>query len=68
MAMLEFIPSQRSTIARMAVMLDPDKENYYYAYSAWFTLEGYLHLGKFPLLPDNVVIIGKKNKKHKLND
>jgi hypothetical protein len=45
-------------IVRCSVLLDPNDDNYYHATNIWFSVHGYVTLGKFPIMPDNVYIIG----------
>lgn len=56
---MDFYPSSGSIIARISVLLDPNADNYYHATNLWFSRNGYITLGKFPLMPDNVYVIGK---------
>jgi hypothetical protein len=39
--------------------LYPSDDNYYFAHRTWFDLKGYVMLGKYPILPDNVYLSGK---------
>ncbi|TRY68729.1 hypothetical protein TCAL_10746, partial [Tigriopus californicus] len=56
MTIVGFYPSLQSTVIRAYVLLDPDPENIYYASIAWYDIKGYVYLGKFPLLPQNIKI------------
>ena len=64
MVIMDFYPSYKSVIVRCAMLLDPHTDNYYHATNAWFSPHGYVDLGPFPVLPDNVFLIGKTFKIH----
>ena len=58
----DFYPSPKSMIVRCSILLEPNVENYYHATNIWFSPLGYVKLGPFPLLPDNVFLIGEQSK------
>ena len=59
MVVIGFYPSLQTLILRFAVLLDPDRDNDYYTTTIWYSIDGYVYLGKFPVLPGNVHITGK---------
>nr|XP_040573163.1 uncharacterized protein LOC121122241 [Lepeophtheirus salmonis] len=54
---MDFIPSKNSMIVRSAVLLDPHHDNLYHASNIWQSLVGFIKLGPFPLLPENIHIM-----------
>lgn len=54
MVVVGFHPSQQTLIVRADVLLDPDERNIYHATTIWYSIHGYIWLGKFPVLPGNV--------------
>ena len=45
--------------SRVPLQLDPSNDNYYFAHRTWFDLKGYVMLGKYPVMPDNVYLSGE---------
>ena len=54
-----FFPSIQTLLVRVFVLLDPYEGNLRSAQNIWYSVDGFVHLGKFPLLPDNVRVTGE---------
>ena len=68
MVVMDLYPSLKSMIVRSAILLDPSIDNIYHATNIWFSSAGYVTLGRFTLLPDNVYLIESRmvwDKYHK---
>ena len=59
LVVIDIYPSQKSLIVRSAILLDPNEENFRFATNMWFSNKGYVTLGKYPVMPDNIYLIGK---------
>ena len=59
LVVIDIYPSRKSLIVRSAILLDPNEENFRFATNMWFSNKGYVTLGKYPVMPDNIYLIGK---------
>ena len=57
LVVMDLYPSYKSMIVRSAILLDPSIDNIYHATNIWFSTAGFVTLGRFPLLPDNIYLI-----------
>ena len=50
------LPEKESTIASVAVLLEPNEDNLYYGQNLWYDPSGFLTVGPWTLVPKSFVV------------
>ena len=50
------LPEKESTIASVAVLLEPNEDNLYYGQNLWYDPSGFLTVGPWTLVPNSFVV------------